>query len=244
MKKIEIPEYNLQEKIKRNVYALVTGAKEIIKPGTITTHYPKERKRMPDNFRGYILFDIEKCISCFQCAFVCPANAIWLKEAPNRRYYPTIDYAKCIFCHFCVDSCSSGALKPTKILDVAYKDIEEMHTLTEEMIEKPEMIREDKSFVEYVIEAGEFKLERKEGVDNLFVEAPPPKKVELVSECIDPKSCLADGRCVEVCESEAISLVRDEERGIVRVVIDKERCNGCGLCVKECPMQILRLARK
>lgn len=250
MKRIKTPEYKFKEKIKRNAYALATGAKQIVKPSTITTQYPKERKKMPDNFRGYIIFDVEKCISCFQCSFVCPANAIWMKEAPDKKYYPTIDYAKCIFCHFCIDSCSEGALQQTKIHDVAYKDINEMLTLTEEMIkqhperENPKIIREDKSFIDYKIdkEKDDVYLERKRGEESFFVKVAPPKKVAMVSQCIDPESCLGDVTCAEVCESGAIFYYKEEGR--VRIKIDKERCTGCGLCVKECPMQILRLVRK
>ncbi len=244
MKKISSPEYNLQEKIRRNIYALITGAKEIIKPGTITTQYPREKRRMPDNFRGYIIFDMKNCVNCFQCSFVCPANAIYMKEAPDMKYYPIIDYAKCIFCHFCVDSCLGGALKPTKIHDVAYKDLDEMITLTEEMIEPPDVLREDSFSVDYVIKNGDLFLEKKGERDSLLVEVAPPKKIPMVCQCVDPESCLGDASCANICESGAISFFKDEEQLIVRVKIDVEKCTGCGLCVKECPMQVLKLVRR
>ncbi len=242
MKKITVPEYNVVDKAKKHTCALATGARELVMPATVTTHYPRERRKVADNFRGYILFEVEKCINCFQCAFVCPANAVCMKEAPNKKYYPTIDYAKCIFCHFCIDSCAGGALKPTKILDVAYKDIDEMLTLTEEMIEQPEIIREDVRSVEYVLTKEDLVLKRNPGEDSLFVKVTPPPEIPMVSQCVEPESCLGCGICEEMCESAAISSLKED--GMVRMKIDTDKCTGCGLCVKECSMQILRLVRK
>jgi len=240
MKKVVGPEYNLGDKIKTNVYAVGVAMQESVYPHTATVFYPRERKKMPDNFRGFILFDPDKCISCFNCSFVCPANAIRMKEAPNKRYYPTVDYGRCIFCHFCIDSCSGGALKATKIHDVAYKDMDAMFTPTEEMIELPEIIREDKKYVEYEIKEDDLHLKRTKGEDYLFVEVPPPKEIPMVSTCIDPDSCIGCRVCAEVCEHGAIS-ASVEDGGTLRMKIDTDECTGCGLCVKECSMQILML---
>ena len=242
MKKVAVPEYRVGEKVKLHARAIGTAMVESVYPKTVTTQYPRERKKMPDNFRGYILFEVDKCISCFQCAFVCPANAVRAKEAPNGRYYPTIDYAKCIFCHFCIDSCSGGALKTTKIHDVAYKDMDEMLTLTEEMIEPPEIIREDKKSVEYLIDEKDLHLKRVREVDTLFVAVTPPVEIPMVSQCIDRANCIGCRVCEEMCESGAIS--SSAENGMLRMKIDTDKCTGCGLCVKECSMQILKLERK
>lgn len=242
IKKIVAPEYKVGEKVKRHANAVRTSMKESIYPSTATVFYPRERKKMPDNFRGLIRFNPEDCISCFNCSFVCPANAIMGEKAPNGRYYPSIDYAKCIFCHFCVDSCSTGALKPTKIHDVAYKDLDEMFTPAEKMVELPEIIREDKRYVEYVIDKDDLHLNRIRGKDTLFVETPPPKDIPMVSVCIEPESCLGCRICEEICEHDAISSTEYNER--LRMEIDHDKCTGCGLCAKECSMQILRLVRK
>ena len=244
MKKVTVPEQSLGEKVVKHAAAIRVAMKESVYPLTATVFYPRERKKMPDNFRGYLMFDPDKCISCWECAFVCPANAIQMKEAPNKRYYPTVDYGKCIFCHFCVDSCSGGALKTTKIHDVAYKDMGEMLTLTEEMIEEPEIIREDKKSVEYEIDEQDLHLKRTREVDTLFVEVTPPVEIPMVSQCIEPESCLGCRICEDMCESGAISSIMDEERRVVKMRIDRDKCTGCGLCVKECSMQILRLVRK
>jgi len=242
MKKVIVREQGAGEKVVRHARAFGVSIRESVYPHTATVFYPRERKKMPPNLRGYLMFKPEKCISCWQCAFICPANAIQMKEARNGRYYPNVDYGKCIFCHFCVDSCSGGALYSTKIHDVAYRDMDEMLTLTEEMIEQPEIVREDKKSVEYVIDRDDLHLKRRREQDTLFVEPTPPVEIPMVSQCIDRASCIGCRVCEQVCEHNAISSVM--ERNVLRMKIDTERCTGCGLCVKECSMQILRLVRK
>ncbi len=243
MKKVTVQDQSTLEKAKCHAAAIGVAMKESIYPLTATVQYPRQRKKMPDNFRGYILFDPEKCINCWECAFICPANAIRMKEAPNKKYYPTVDYGKCIFCHFCIDSCSGGALRTTKIHDVAYKDMDDMVTLTEEMIEPPEIIREDKTLVEYQIDKKDLQIKKTREVDYLFVdEVPPSVEIPMVSQCIDGASCIGCHVCEQVCESGAISSAI--ANGVMRMKIDTDTCTGCGLCVKECSMQILKLVRK
>ncbi len=48
----------------------------------------------------------------------------------------------------------------------------------------------------------------------------------------DERLCMACGRCVSVCKSEALSM--DTEN--MRVLVDKIKCKGCGVCVAECPV--------
>jgi NADH-quinone oxidoreductase subunit I len=159
--RISVPEIGFTEKILRHVDAISTGLKEVFKPGRITVQYPRERRYLPANFRGLITYDIEKCISCFQCAYICPANAIAMKTAPDGRFYPCINYAKCIFCHFCVDTCTRGALSPTKISDAAFQDLKSMLITTEKLLKEPGVIREEKYVVGYDVRDGELILIKK-----------------------------------------------------------------------------------
>lgn len=48
----------------------------------------------------------------------------------------------------------------------------------------------------------------------------------------DETLCMACGRCVSYCKSEALRM--DMEN--MRVVVDRVKCRGCGVCVAECPV--------
>ena len=62
---------------------------------------------VPDNFRGKIQYDKEKCIGCKLCLSVCPSGAIEFKEAEKKiRVY----LARCTFCAQCNDICPTHCL--------------------------------------------------------------------------------------------------------------------------------------
>jgi len=247
MMKIEKVRPNLIKTIKDHIDAISVAAKQAVKPDRITIEYPRERRKYPDNFRGFIVFDKDKCISCFRCAHICPANAIVMEDYDNR--YPSIDYAKCIFCHFCIDSCPTGAIKTSKVHDVAFKSLDEMCLHTTQITKIPEIVRkEEKYTVEYSVERGVWKLVKKRKLDNLEVEVPPPEVKVRKAACIDPESCLGCRLCKRVCPQDAIRLEECEVSPDLEITgtmcvlkIDVEKCTGCGLCVRQCPMQILVL---
>lgn len=88
-----------------------------------TTKYPFEKKvPMPDKFRGKLKFYPEKCIGCQMCVRDCPANAIRIVKAGEKRFECEIDLGKCIYCGQCVDSCMKKALEMTKEFELASLD--------------------------------------------------------------------------------------------------------------------------
>jgi NADH-quinone oxidoreductase subunit I len=246
MIRIEKVEDRFIENLKRHLDAITVAALQAVKPGRITIEYPRERRKYPECFRGFIIFNKDACISCFRCAQICPANAIQMEYLESA--YPGIDYSKCIFCHFCVDSCPTGALKTSKVHDIAFRTMEEMVLSPSQIMSIPEITREEKFTTEYMISKKEWKLVRKRELDKLEVEVPPPEvKVRKVA-CTEPESCLGCRLCVNVCPQNAISVERceisieEEVTGTGCVLtVNTDKCTGCGLCVRQCPMQILAL---
>jgi len=153
--KVKVPRGTLAEDIVYHARALITGFKEAVEPNRLTIQYPREVRWVPERFRGWILLDIRKCISCFQCAWACPVNAIQMYRAPNGKWYPGIRYTECILCHFCVDACPVGALIPTPIHDVAYVDFDEVKFKPEDMSRIPEYVYdESERVIKYEIKDG------------------------------------------------------------------------------------------
>ncbi|MCQ4153649.1 MAG: 4Fe-4S binding protein [Archaeoglobales archaeon] len=209
--------------------------KQAVAPDRVTVEYPRERKKYPANFRGIIVFDKDKCISCFRCAHICPANAIQMTF--YEKAWPGIDYTKCIFCHFCVDSCPTGALRSTKIHDIAFATMGEMKLNAVQMLKAPELTREDSFTVEYVVDSQGWRLEKKAEIDELALEQFIIPEKRRVSVCVDPESCLGCRLCVELCPNDAISV----DRKANKLNILPEKCTGCGICVRNCPMKVLEL---
>ena len=158
--KIKVPDLGIIDQIKRHVDAILLGIEEIVRANRITIKYPRERRKYPENFRGLIKYDPTKCICCFQCAFVCPANAIKMKMAPNGKYYVCIDYTKCIFCHFCVDSCQKNALESTTLHEIVSKSLDDLLITTEKLVEKPETLVEERNVIEFVERNGNTKINK------------------------------------------------------------------------------------
>ncbi|MEM0350750.1 MAG: 4Fe-4S binding protein [Archaeoglobaceae archaeon] len=231
--------------IRRHVEVIQEAFKQAILPDRITIEYPRERRRYPDTLRGFIVLDKSRCISCFRCAQICPANAIQMSYYEN--FYPGIDYTKCIFCHFCVDSCPTGALASSTLHDMAFKSLEEMKLKATQITKVPKIIREDERTVEYCVSKKDWKLLRVAELEDIKVTRIIPKIKPKRAVCEEPESCVGCRQCMEVCPHEAIVMERCEitlegeviGKGCILKIT--ESCVGCGLCVRQCPMKILTL---
>jgi formate hydrogenlyase subunit 6/NADH:ubiquinone oxidoreductase subunit I len=75
------------------------------KPNTVK--YPFERLAPPQDFRGKMIWEADKCTGCLACVRDCPTNAIEINRvAPDIRKFNTVyKMSICIFCGQCVDSC-------------------------------------------------------------------------------------------------------------------------------------------
>jgi len=90
-----------------------------------TILYPFERLEVPHDFRGKILFDLEKCApKCRLCAIDCPANAIIMEEREDGQEgtRPIFLLDRCIFCGQCAEGCTHGAITLSEDFELAQYD--------------------------------------------------------------------------------------------------------------------------
>jgi formate hydrogenlyase subunit 6/NADH:ubiquinone oxidoreductase subunit I len=100
-------------------------AKEVLRHSVkppATLNYPYVKPEMPDNFRGKIVFDTDKCIGCKICVRDCPAMAIKITPAGEKKFEAEFYLDRCIYCAQCVDSCPKNALLNTKEYELAQID--------------------------------------------------------------------------------------------------------------------------
>lgn len=74
----------------------------------VTTSYPLKPAVLPQELRGHVVIDIQRCISCGMCMRKCPAGAI-IVDRPAKSW--TINRFACVQCATCVDHCPVKCLK-------------------------------------------------------------------------------------------------------------------------------------
>ena len=93
------------------------------KPATI--EYPIEKSPVPLNFRGRPVWEIDKCIGCGLCVFVCPSGAVQMNnkglEAEIQHYLD-----RCMFCAQCVETCPKIAIFMSKEFELAGSSRQDM----------------------------------------------------------------------------------------------------------------------
>lgn len=133
--KVEIPRPG--SSILRNIEALTTGFKYVIKPIRITIDYPRQVLEQPPYYRGMFRLLDDVCIGCSLCNIICPSDAIRMVLNPQKKKRPVINWGRCIFCYYCVDICPVEAFDTTTIHDMAFDRYEDMLTNLEEFTRDP-----------------------------------------------------------------------------------------------------------
>ena len=92
-------------------------AKYLFRPA-VTVQYPTERKPIPPRFRGLLINDVPRCISCELCAKACPVDCFtitWEKSEGGKRKLTQFDINMytCMFCGLCTEVCPTECLTMT-----------------------------------------------------------------------------------------------------------------------------------
>jgi formate hydrogenlyase subunit 6/NADH:ubiquinone oxidoreductase subunit I len=79
----------------------------------ITEQYPFVKLDAPENLRGKLVWDPEKCSGCQLCIKDCPSNAIELLvvDKVNKKFVMRYNIDRCTFCAQCVQSCRFGCIE-------------------------------------------------------------------------------------------------------------------------------------
>jgi|Deesub1362A_J573_1020465.scaffolds.fasta_scaffold00003_439 formate hydrogenlyase subunit 6/NADH:ubiquinone oxidoreductase subunit I len=103
----------------------------------VTHKYPFERIKGFPRTRGYITLNIDTCIGCGACGYVCPDQAIKFFPVEGKPFtYPAFDFGKCSFCGLCVETCPTDSLHFTDIVELAGEDYKELVYMPDELREK------------------------------------------------------------------------------------------------------------
>ncbi len=107
------------------VKGMVVTGKELFRP-SITVQYPKEKRFIPERFRGMLVNDASICIACDKCVRICPVDCIRCeatgKGKARRPSLFTIDYVKCCWCELCVDVCPVDSLYMSHDYETVFTD--------------------------------------------------------------------------------------------------------------------------
>jgi NADH-quinone oxidoreductase subunit I len=118
----------------------------------ITIQYPDEKRKASSLFKGrhYLRLwqdGMERCIACHLCEIVCPANAIYVKDAPNPKVNPIskspryaadfqINMLRCIFVGDCEEVCPVDCIVLSDEYEISGYTREEMIYTKEILVEK------------------------------------------------------------------------------------------------------------
>ena len=102
----------------RGISTAIAGLRVTLKYLTsrpITVEYPDVLPEVPDQWRGWHAYEMDRCIMCRLCERVCPIQCITIETAEDeegKRYPLTyeLDASRCIFCGYCEEACPVGAI--------------------------------------------------------------------------------------------------------------------------------------
>ena len=106
-----------------NLLGFIPGLDRLIKKEVVTYQWPEVERPIADRWRGKHRHNRRedgstKCVACFCCSTVCPAQCItieageteagaWTEKTPTRF---EINLFECVYCGMCVEACPCDAI--------------------------------------------------------------------------------------------------------------------------------------
>ena len=98
-----------------------------------TVQYPDKidkpvQEMLPDNYRGVLELDVDRCAACLLCAKACPLGCISIEVCKNQvtgnrdMTKFDIDIGLCMYCGFCAEACNFDALDHTTEFEATVTD--------------------------------------------------------------------------------------------------------------------------
>jgi formate hydrogenlyase subunit 6/NADH:ubiquinone oxidoreductase subunit I len=93
----------------------------------MTLNYPsgvdprKKYSQIPEDLRGFIERDEEKCIGCRACYMVCSGRATRIIDTPEKRTVQVFHF-RCTFCAHCEECCPEEAIKLSNKFELTVAD--------------------------------------------------------------------------------------------------------------------------
>lgn len=76
---------------------------------TFTIKHPFVRLKWTERYRGRVVLNVDRCVSCRSCVNICPNKALEM-VVYKKRLLPQYDAGRCCFCNLCVEVCPTMAL--------------------------------------------------------------------------------------------------------------------------------------
>jgi NADH-quinone oxidoreductase subunit I len=142
---LTIKEYfsNIWKAISTTYKGMMITFKYIYSVKPVSIEYPEVREVLPDSSRSRLFNNADDCISCTQCALVCPVDCIYIASTPRSKEDPemktsdgtaikqnltqfTIDTALCCYCGLCTTVCPTECLTHTTDYEYSQYTLEGM----------------------------------------------------------------------------------------------------------------------
>ena len=87
--------------------AMLTDVLSSLFTKPVTENYPFTRRPAPENLRGKLMWNPEKCSGCQLCVKDCPSDAIELItiDKAAKRFVMRYHIDRCTYCAQCVQNC-------------------------------------------------------------------------------------------------------------------------------------------